>query len=233
MKVIGIAGYARCGKDTFVSIARDVLAKNSYRPMRVAFADTLKQEVGSMLKKFDFDLDVNTTDSDLKTKLRPLLVWWGCSRRDLSDGGLYWVDIVDKQLQTLKADYIKNGESTDQVVVLVSDVRFPNEAKWIHDKWNGVVVHLKRFKYEKVKSGQDNSDVSTVKIYDAAPNEEEKKQDPLVQEMADYAIEWESKRKMTTAEAVADTDLQKVVVNTLNSVKFFKHPEPIIGKLSL
>ena len=223
MKVIGIAGYARCGKDTFVTIAKEILAKNKFRPMRVAFADTLKVEVGEMLKNYGFDLDVNTTDSEAKSKLRPLLVWWGCSRRDLSTDGLYWVDVVDKKLKQIELDYMKNGESSDSIVALVSDVRFPNEAKWIQDTWGGVVIHLKRFQLDNFTG---------MKVYDQAPNEEEKKQDPIVQKMANHLVEWESKKKMTTSEAVADPDLQRVVLNTLNSTKFFKLPLPITDILS-
>ena len=63
IKVIGIAGMARAGKDTFVGIAKNILRRNNYRPIRVAFADKLKEEVLAMLKSNGFQLDI--------TKLSP------------------------------------------------------------------------------------------------------------------------------------------------------------------
>lgn len=222
IKVIGIAGYARCGKDTFVGIAKNILTKNNYTPLRVAFADKLKEESEAMLKANKFAATVYTEDGDAKKLIRPLLVWWGCQRRYESEGGLYWVDRVDDQLRALAKDMIDNGMSPERVVALVSDVRFANEAKWVHDQWGGVVIHLKRWSTKEVRDGY--GDTVFAKTYDPAPNEEEAKNDPLVQELADHRIEWESKGKHTAASAIQDPYLQGVVLESLNATRFFKHP---------
>lgn len=231
MKVIGIAGYARCGKDTFVEIAKKILRKNRYTPIRMAFADMLKDEVASMLKDNNFNAAVKTDDSVAKSLIRPLLVWWGCQRRHESEGGLYWVNKVDAQIQDIINDYQSGGMSTERIVVLISDVRFPNEVKWFHDKWGGQVIHLKKWQNEWRKGGQDGSDEFLTKVYDPAPNEEEAKQDPLVEAVADVKTEWEGKGKATAAIASAETDLHTVVLDALNSTKFFKHQS--IGTLTL
>lgn len=233
IKVIGIAGYARCGKDTFVGISKNILTKNGFSPLRVAFADKLKGEVQNMLEQKAFKSTVYTEDSEAKKLIRPLLVWWGCQRRYESDGGLYWVNEVDRQLRQHAQDVISRGEDPSKVVALVSDVRFPNEAKWVHEQWGGIVVHLKRYVNEWRKGGQDGSDEYLTKVYDNAPNEEEAKQDPLVQELADHRVEWESRKKMLSADAIADSYLQTVVADTLNQTRFFKLPEPVTGILSL
>jgi hypothetical protein len=233
MKVIGVAGFARCGKDTFVKIAIDLLKKNGYTPQRVAFADMLKDEVEGMLQTNKFKATVKTDDSAAKTLIRPLLVWWGCQRRHETEGGLYWVNEVDRQIQDIINDCQSGGASTERMVTLVSDVRFPNEAKWVHEKWGGSVIHLKRFSNEWRKGGQDGSDEFLVKEYDKAPNEEEAKQDPIVESMADVKTEWESKKKATAQDASEIPDLQKVVLAALNQTHFFKHKEPIIGSLTL
>jgi hypothetical protein len=233
MKVIGIAGYARCGKDTFVHIAKDILQKNNYRSVRMAFADMLKDEVTDMLTDHGFKGRVKTDDPAVKTQMRPLMVWWGCQRRYESEGGLYWINAVNQQIQELIHDTQSAGESTDRMVVFVSDVRFPNEAKWVHEKWDGQLIHLKKWQSEWRKGGQDGSDELLVKVYDAAPNEEEAKQDPRVEAMADVKTEWEGKGKATAMIASAEADLHKVVVDALNKTKFFKHSEPIVGTLSL
>jgi hypothetical protein len=231
MKVIGVAGFARCGKDTFVKIAMDILKKNSYTPMRLAFADMLKEEVEAMLKQNKFQATVKTEDSASKTLIRPLLVWWGCQRRYETDGGLYWVNEVDNQIQDIINDAQSGGMTTERMVAFVSDVRFPNEAKWVHEKWGGSVIHLKKWQWKEVRDGCGGEE--TVKVYDSAPNEEEAKQDPLVEAMADVKTEWEGKGHKSAASASAEKDLQKVVFDALNQTKFFKHPEPIIGTLTL
>jgi hypothetical protein len=232
MKVIGIAGYARCGKDTFVQIAKNILTKNGYRPRRFAFADMLKDEVTHMLEVNNFKGRVKTDDPTMKTQMRPLMVWWGCQRRYESDGGLYWVNEVDKQLSVWDECESKGGV-IGSGVALVSDVRFPNEARWVHEKWGGQVIHLKKWQSEWRRGGQDGSDEVLVKVYDSAPNEEEAKQDPLVEAMADVKTEWEGKGHASATLASAEESLHKVVLDALNATKFFKHPEPIIGKLTL
>lgn len=226
MKVIGIAGYARCGKDTFVGIAKKVLRKNGFTPVRVAFADKLKEEVTEMLKANNFQASVYTEDAATKALIRPLLVWWGCQRRYESEGGLYWVNEANEKLRIHQGAAHHTYIPEDQLVALVSDVRFVNEANWIHQSWDGVVIHLKRYttgKERKVLGGEWED----VKYYDAAPNEEEAKNDPLVQELADFRIEWESKKKMTAEEAMEDPYLQGVALDVLNQTKFFN------GKLTL
>lgn len=229
MKVIGIGGYARSGKDTFVSIAKQILTKNNYRPIQAAFATELKKEVQDMLGKNDFLLDVYTNDTEAKKKIRPLLVWWGCARRDLSEGGLYWVDRVDEYLSTIKYDAIKNGEDDDRIVAMVSDVRFPNEAQWIHDKWNGTFIHLKRFSVKDCRDGY--GDTVQGKFFDDAPNEEEAKNDPLIQKMADVKIEWQSRGIPAGGDVTQDQYLQDIVLEALNNTPIFKHKT--IGTLSL
>ena len=233
MKVIGVAGFARAGKDTFVGIAIDILKANSYRPMRVAFADKLKDEVEDMLIDNKFNATVKTNDTAAKTLIRPLLVWWGCQRRLEGGNGLYWVNEIDKQLNELCADYIAHGESHENVVVLVSDVRFPNEVKWIQEKWQGSVIHLKRWKTEWCRGGQDGSDEYACKTYDSAPNEEEAKQDPLVEALANVHTEWENQKLATTTEAIKSEKLKATVWEALNETHYFRLPRPVTGTLVL
>jgi len=220
MKVIGIAGFARCGKDTFVGIAKNILLRNGYRPQRFAFADMLKNETEEMLKSNKFSATVYTEESGAKNLIRPLLVWWGCQRRYESEGGLYWVNEVDKKLKNWDECEARGGH-IGSGVALVSDVRFVNEAKWVHENWKGVVIHLKRWSTKEVRDGY--GDTVFAKTYDPAPNEEEAKNDPLVQELADHRIEWESKGKHTAQTAIEDPYLQSVVLEALNATKFFKH----------
>lgn len=228
MNVIGIGGYARCGKDTFVSIAKQILAKNNYYPLRMAFADQLKNEVQKMLNDNDFKLDVYTTETEAKNKIRPLLVWWGCSRRDLNESGLYWVNRVDKELRALK-----DTTDTSKHVILVSDVRFANEATWIHNDWDGEIIHIRRFttinsESPVIDSSTGNpSNTNPIRVFNDAPNQEEAKNDPFVRAVANVNVEWKSREIPAGGVVTDDSYLQSEVLKALNSTKVFN------GKLTL
>ncbi len=228
IKVIGIGGFARSGKDAFVSIAQKILRSNNYYPQRFAFADTLKGEVGKMLRDNGFSLDVYTTNAEAKAKLRPLMVWWGCSRRDLSVDGFYWVNQVHKRLESIQNSVKNSPTDENEFVALISDVRFVNEAKWLHEKWGGQFIHLRRY---SMKGSRDRyGDPIFVPVFDSAPNEEEAKNDPLIQQLADVKVEWESQEIPSGGCVTDDEYLHSKVLDALNSTKFFKHDT--IGTLS-
>jgi hypothetical protein len=226
MIVLGVAGYARCGKDTYVSIAKKILTANGYIPIRIAFADALKDEVATMLRKNYFKTDVFTTDTADKTLLRPLLVWWGCQRRRESKGGLYWVHRAAADIKATVSSYDANIPSKiNKLVFLISDVRFPNEAKWVKDVFDGEVIHLKRYSTHKSESpiyidGKSRNDQTYI-VFDPAPNEEELIQDPLVYEMADQKISWENRGNLKPEQTIIEPYLVETVFNSLTKSKFF------------
>ena len=223
--VIGIAGYARCGKDTFVGIAKDILSTNGYIPLRIAFADNLKHEVQTMLNDNNFSAVVHTDDSEAKSLIRPLMVWWGCQRRKESENGSYWIksakETIDDSIKCIQDDIHK-------VVILISDCRFENEAKWIQEDLGGTVIHLKRYKIEKTQRGlYQNYPENEERVYDSAPNDEELKQDPKVVAIVNHRIEWENKGNLTIELATKNEYLRNIVLKTLNRTEVFN------GKLSL
>ena len=232
MKVIGIAGYARCGKDTFVAIAKNILKRNGYSPFRIAFADKLKEEVEAMLVANNFKASVLTDDTEAKKLIRPLLVWWGCQRRQESEGGLYWVKTAEDKIKNYYAGAGHSNIDPDKLVMLVSDVRFPNEAKWVHETFDGDVIHLRKYTVQSLTDSPAvvygvSTTIEFQRIYDEAPNEEEKKQDPLVREMADQRIDWE---KSSSSDVINDPRMNAIVLEALNKTKYFKHTS--IGTLS-
>jgi hypothetical protein len=223
IKVIGIGGYAKSGKDTFVSIAKNILQRNGYKPYRVAFADTLKREVVDMLKNNSFTIDMSNLTPEEKETIRPLLVWWGCQRRRESPDGLYWIAEVNYNIDK-KVDICckMDGDPTDKLVFLVSDCRFVNECEWVQTNRTGVFIHLKRYSTTLVYDEFTGQEVGKIeKIYDDAPNDEERKNDPLIQKIADFCIEWENIKSFTPNDAVNNPFLQEIVLNTLNNTKYF------------
>lgn len=186
--VIGVGGFARSGKDTFVKIAKKILKEHGYSSIRLAFADALKEEIDPFLKEY-YGISAWTEDTDEKKVIRPLLVAHGCQKR--IQNPTYWIDKLDQAIET-----IHYGED----VIFVSDCRFPNEVDWVHDwiklRWSGWFVHVKKY---SIKSGMQYDSFTGKgtgnrewRQYDEAPNGEERHNDPLCQENADYKLEMEN-----------------------------------------
>lgn len=213
--MIALAGLAFAGKDTFVGIAKNILLKNDYIPIRIAFADELKTDIIPFIKE-KYGIEVLTASVEEKKMIRPLLVAHGCCKRAQTNGK-YWVDKLDDRVK----DYIASNlyRPVNKIVFLCSDVRFANEVEWCQKSWNGIVIHLKRWSYQEIRNGL--GDFDTVKVYDSPPNKEEIENDPIIQKMADYHVEWENAKKMTQEEAIKDPKLQEIVLDTLNSTKYF------------
>lgn len=206
MKVIGVVGFARAGKDTFCAIAKDILNKNGILSVKqYSFASTLKKE----LEPFVRDVcksDVWTTDTETKTDLRDLLVWYGTTwwrKRDPKR----WIRNVDVALKEEKPD-----------VALISDVRYPNEGEWIHS-WQGYLVHVAAWKLHTTRYEHGGPWVEEKKFLDA-PNEQERINDPLVKEQANYKLEWQAKG-LTPEGAFNDLELRTEVLKALNACDAF------------
>lgn len=130
--LIGITGAAGSGKDT---VADHLFAKHSFTP--TSFARPLKQAV----KDIFWLTDTEMTDRDLKEKVNP---FWGLSPRTIMQrfgteamrgtfGNEIWIRTWHRVYQAL-AD-------TDHIVV--SDVRFEDEAKAVRDL-GGKIIHIVR-----------------------------------------------------------------------------------------
>lgn len=188
--VIGVGGYARSGKDTFVNVASKILNQNGYNTQVCSFAAALKDDLDGWLKE-KYGISAWTTDDEEKKLIRPFLVAHGCGKR-IQTQGKYWVDKVNAQIEN-SPSYVKSDSNH---VIFISDVRFENEAKWLHNNWNGWLVHIKKYREYFSESpivvdGVARNDLP-IRAYDSAPNDEEFKQDPLVVALADYKLELEN-----------------------------------------
>jgi hypothetical protein len=122
--LIGLCGFAQSGKDT----AALGLIKAGFT--RVAFADELKLELARAIRN-----DASATDESTlqwlaanKETLRPLMVGWGVMRRLQNPD--YWINIG-------------MARATCRTCAVITDVRYPNEAKAL---WNagGFLVRITR-----------------------------------------------------------------------------------------
>jgi hypothetical protein len=131
-KLIGIAGYARSGKDTFFARSAKYLNDNGLEAKRYAFADALKSEVDSLLTEYTGISAFTEKDSE-KEIVRPLLVTYGTEiRRKLNPN--CWIEKITPSV----------GEDLDKgKYVFITDVRFENEAQWIKSQ-GGLMVYIER-----------------------------------------------------------------------------------------
>jgi hypothetical protein len=126
--IIAIGGNARSGKDTLGKHLVSILAEYGIKAKTYSFADQLKKETDSFLKE-TLGISAFTEIDDEKNIIRPFLVFWGTEiRRKLDD--LVWVNQVENS--------IRSNE-----VAIITDLRFPNELKWVRDN-DGQVLFVSR-----------------------------------------------------------------------------------------
>ena len=125
--LLGIVGRKQHGKDTLCTMLRQL----SMVPVkRFAFGDALKAEISTAI-----GVPVHVIDQ-LKDKFRPLLQWWGTDFRREMAGPDYWRPWLDCALAEQEAGSL----------LVVTDVRFLNEARWIRER-GGSLVRIVRDLY--------------------------------------------------------------------------------------
>ena len=144
MLVIGIAGKKRHGKDAIAEILTNLAEADGIIAVRRAFADSLKEECAEMMAVFSspdplvdsyhkFLSEMN--DGDTKEKYRLLLQWWGTEFKRQMVKDSYWTDRFE--------EWVRAQHVPTQKIVLVPDVRFPNEVEVIK-RLGGITIHVSR-----------------------------------------------------------------------------------------
>lgn len=125
MKLIGITGQKRSGKDTVADMIIKQLAPKI--SIKIGFADALKEEVAKAVGKNRDFIEAN------KSHFRLILQGWGTDFRREMDGKNYWINKLGAKILAL--------EKVDMVIV--PDVRFLNEAQFITDA-GGIMIGVTR-----------------------------------------------------------------------------------------
>ncbi len=140
MKLIGLTGFAGSGKDTVAEMLLD-----EYSGYSCAFADPLRRAASEVFGLTHEQM----TDREKKEAEVP---YWGKTPRQILQllgtecmrdvfGGDVWVKRADMQLECLKGMDAREEIGSDLVVF--TDVRFPEEARFIREH-GGVVVNVIR-----------------------------------------------------------------------------------------
>lgn len=132
MKIIGVSGLARSGKDSFYFLSRDKLSNKGIKSCRMAFADELKNECDEFLRS-NLGISSFTENNSEKEFIRPFLVTYGTHLRRKADPNC-WISKIDSR--------VKEKQNTEKII-FVTDVRFENEIDWIHSL-GGKSVHVTR-----------------------------------------------------------------------------------------
>jgi hypothetical protein len=175
--VVGLSGVAGCGKDTFYEILKDSLSKRGIKTKRYSLADALKKEVSEWTKTH-YGIDSSDCPREEKEIIRSFLVFHGSQKRRRSEGR-HWIRILN--------DIIESDKLPHDTVVVITDIRYDDypkdEAYWIQEELNGVLVHIKM--YELIPRLNRN-----VKTYTKPANPEEERNDPKLINKTNYKIEW-------------------------------------------
>lgn len=134
VKIIGIAGKARSGKDT---VAERLVQGHGF--VRMAFADPLKEAARCIFGLSDAQLygDLKETNDAFwgKTPRRIMqLLGTDAVRKNIDDD--VWIKATQRRIETEMAE-------RDTIGIVIPDVRFPNEADAIR-AWGGDVWHVSR-----------------------------------------------------------------------------------------
>jgi len=139
MILLGIIGKKESGKDTVYSIIKEAIHPKTC--IRIGFADSLKEEIAVAINAVNAfygrpqsdKIDKNYIDEH-KNSFRLILQGWGTDfRRNLVSKD-YWINRVLQKLASLSNDYY---------IVVVSDVRFKNEATMIESA-GGYLIKINR-----------------------------------------------------------------------------------------
>ena len=123
MFVIGLSGKIGSGKDTVCEMIAE--AHPGAKFLRIAFADALKEEVATACGVAVDYLNQN------KPLFRPMLQWWGTEFRRAQDAD-YWIGRAAAKMA-----------ASDASLVIVTDVRFVNEAQFVRGA-GGMLVRVHR-----------------------------------------------------------------------------------------
>ncbi len=132
IKVIGVCGYLRSGKDSFFTILNK-LYPDVFK--RFAFADTLKWELHQFAIE-NFNIDVFYCSDKDKSIIRPLMIGLGEAHRNQNPN--HWIEALAKSL-----------ESNNKIAVL-TDCRYENEILFFKNIYGDA---FKLVEIERVDSG--------------------------------------------------------------------------------
>lgn len=155
--IVGISGKARSGKDTFAEMLTAELNKLSYPPyIMMAFAHELKTRCQAAFdlsyeqlwgdEKEELDKRYPKPDTDTFWTAREIMQNYGAFYRSIDDH--FWIK-----------NLFKVAEEKEYKNVVITDVRYVNEAEYIQHKKGGYVIRITRKSKDDVHNMEHPSEV--------------------------------------------------------------------------
>lgn len=173
MKVIGLTGAAGAGKDTAAGYALEWCEENKLKAERVALADPLKKSVGALfgvaaedavewcngLKADHAFVGMAGHPSGQPAHLtgRQFLQRYGTEAHRDVFGADFWTNVTKGIISAKEREGVK--------VIFITDVRFDDEADFVHDSnddWHGEVWRIHRDETELSAAEQGHSSESGI-----------------------------------------------------------------------
>lgn len=161
MKLIGVTGFARSGKNLYAEIASNILKQYGKSSRQASLASQLKSDLCEVLNK-SVGIDAFTENTAEKNVIRPVLIAYGNMMRDNSDGK-YWTSKLESYLENFRddCDY-----------AFITDIRYniypEDEIHWLKSKMNGCLVHVHRTKNLPDNIHEETNDVTIRKYSDVS-----------------------------------------------------------------
>lgn len=133
--IIGFCGYAGVGKDTAANAIGEYCERQLGKPGRFAFADPMRDMLLALGVPAEYMVDRNLKEQPipgLGRSYRQLAQTLGTEWGRVCHGEDFWVRALAARVDKFDGD-----------VVLIPDVRFPNEAKWIRSQ-GGYLARITR-----------------------------------------------------------------------------------------
>ena len=185
IKVIGLCGVAQSGKDTFCEVARRLFLEQDITAQRLSFADALKADTDEFLKD-KVGISAFTTALEEKTLIRDFLVAYGTKLMRKRDENC-WIKKVEGK--------VKYNMDND-IVTIITDIRYPNELSWVQDTLQGKCLHLSRM------------DSNGKEIPPA--NAEEALNNPILKQGCDNSLSWLTTNELDLLEWVVRDELDAI-----------------------
>lgn len=135
--IIGFAGRSGSGKDTAFQILSEF--DPNRKVVKISFAEPLKR---GLMELFGFPDLSYFEDSEKKERIhdeithwtpRRLMQWMGTDIIKSQIDTNHWIKLLEKKVNSML--------SLDDIVIIITDVRFPEEVDCIN-RLNGIVVYL-------------------------------------------------------------------------------------------
>lgn len=138
--IVGLTGFAGAGKDTAAQFLKEALAARQKRVACMAFADPIRAALMAMGVPSSYMNERSLKEAPIpgigvsyRLLAQTLGTEWG--RQQISAD--FWVSLVEQRLQGL--DMVHHLPN----VLVMTDVRFQNEADWIR-RQHGMLVRVDR-----------------------------------------------------------------------------------------